>query len=289
MLYLLIVSFIWAFSFGLIKDNLTGLDSNLVACARMALSFLVFLPFLRLKGLRLSAGFGLMGIGAVQFGVMYATYIYSYQFLPAYQVALYTIFTPLYVTLIDNLLSRRLELRFIAAALLAIVGAYIIVRRDIHSFELQAGFALLQVSNLSFALGQVLYKRYMNRKGTLKDHHVFSLLYLGALAVTAAGASLTTDWTQVSLTLKQGLTLLYLGVLASGLCFFLWNFGARRTDTGTLAVMNNFKIPLAVACSIVFFKEEGDLPRLLLGGGIIVAALLLNEFLSKASRSIPPR
>ena len=44
---LFIVSLIWAFSFGLIKDRLAGLDANFVAAARLLISLLIFLPFLR--------------------------------------------------------------------------------------------------------------------------------------------------------------------------------------------------------------------------------------------------
>jgi len=49
MIYLLIVSLIWAFSFGLIKGQLTGLDANFVAAARLVVSLAAFLPFLRIK------------------------------------------------------------------------------------------------------------------------------------------------------------------------------------------------------------------------------------------------
>jgi len=51
MIYLLLVSIAWAFSFGLIKGNLAGVDSNFVSFARMAFSLLVFLPFLKYKNL----------------------------------------------------------------------------------------------------------------------------------------------------------------------------------------------------------------------------------------------
>ncbi|MBU0754577.1 MAG: EamA family transporter, partial [Planctomycetes bacterium] len=251
MIYLLIVSFIWAFSFGLIKGNLVDLDSNFVACVRMALAFVVFLPFTRLKGLNRGLVLFFVLVGAIQFGVMYAAYIYAYWFLPAHQVALYTIFTPLYVSLIHDGFERRFEIKRITTSILAILGAYIILHGDLHRFEFQAGFLLLQLSNICFALGQVLYRRKMCCHKSLKDLHVFGLLYLGAMVVTAAGAGWTMDWAQVHLTWKQCSTLLYLGLLASGLGFFLWNYGARRSEPGALAILNNLKIPLAVACSIL--------------------------------------
>ena len=72
-------------------------------------------------------------------------------------------------------------------------------------------------------------------------------------------------------------TLLYLGILASGVCFFLWNYGAKLVNAGALAIMNNVKVPLAIACSFIFFHESGNIPRLLGGGMIIVVALLINQ------------
>ena len=60
----------------------------------------------------------------------------------------------------------------------------------------------------------------------------------------------------------QVLVLLYLGLLASGVGFFLWNVGATRVSAGTLAVFNNVKIPLAVVVSLLFFAEQTDWLRL---------------------------
>ena len=51
-------------------------------------------------------------------------------------------------------------------------------------------------------------------------------------------------------------------MLASGVGFFLWNVGATRVRSGTLAVMNNAKVPLAVVVSLAFFGEQAPLPWL---------------------------
>ncbi len=93
MLALLVVSLLWAFSFGLIKGNLVGLDANFIAAARIGIAALVFLPFLRLKQVTRPLALRLLGIGALQFGVMYIAYNYSFKYLSAYEVALFTIFS----------------------------------------------------------------------------------------------------------------------------------------------------------------------------------------------------
>lgn len=278
MLYLLIVSIVWAFSFGLIKEYLTGLDSNFVACTRILISFLLFVPFLRLRSLNPLLAIRLLLIGMIQFGVMYVAYLYSFQYLAAYQVVIYTTFTPLYITCIADILDRRFRPRLLIVAIMAIVGTYIIVHKEMHRFEIQTGFLLLQISNLCFAAGQIFYKRLMNRHLELKDAHVFGLLYFGAFLVTAVPVAVTTNWSEIALGREQIVSLLYLGILASGICFFLWNLGARKTNTGALAIFNNLKIPLAVTCSLFVFGEEANLKTLLLGGTIILAALFINEY-----------
>ncbi|HBA92554.1 MAG TPA: EamA family transporter, partial [Anaerolineaceae bacterium] len=90
MIYLLVVSLIWAFSFGLIKGQLTGLDANFVAAARLVISLAVFLPFLRLRNVPGRLRLRLILTGAVQYGLMYIAYTYAFQYLQAYEVALFT-------------------------------------------------------------------------------------------------------------------------------------------------------------------------------------------------------
>lgn len=275
MLYLVFVSFIWAFSFGLIKGRLAGLDSAFISAARLGLALLVFLPFFRWRGLTLRLAAMLTAIGAVQFGVMYLAYNESFKLLQAHEVALFTLTTPILVTLIADALDRTLRLRALAAALLAVAGTAVIVFSGNPLRPTLTGMALVQLSNLAFALGQVGYKRFRARHGTLRDRDIFALPYLGGLAV-ALVAMLTHD-ISVTLNTPQVLTLLYLGIIASGLGFFLWNIGATRVNAGTLAVMNNAKIPLAVASSLLFFGESAGLPRLVVSLTLLGTALWLAE------------
>ena len=123
---LILVSLVWAFSFPLVKQlTLAGLDSYLIAFIRLAVALPVFLPFLRLSGVGRVLALKLTGVGAVQFGLMYVAYTYSYNYLAAYEVALYTIFTPLYVLLLHEGL-RGLNAWRLLAAFVVIPGAMVI-------------------------------------------------------------------------------------------------------------------------------------------------------------------
>ena len=287
MSYLFIVSLVWAFSFGLIKNNLAGVDSTFVAYARMLISTLVFVPFIKLRGIPWKTKVKLALTGLVQFGIMYIAYLAAFKTLKAYEVALFTIFTPIFVTLINDAFTRRFNLLHLAVALITVAGTWIIEGEAIQTSSVLTGFLLVQVSNLSYAFGQIYYRRLMGQHPELKDKEVFGYLYIGALEVTALATLQFTPYSTLTLTSTQLLTLLYLGAVASGLSFFLWNIGAREVNAGTLAVFNDLKIPLAVAVSLLVFGESTNIPRLLIGGAVIVGALVLNEGLTHRKSSQP--
>ena len=277
MIYLLIVSLVWAFSFGIIKGQLTGLDSNFVSFSRMFLSFVIFLPFIRIKKISSKYIIQLTLLGMVQFGIMYIAYILAYQYLKAYQVALFTILTPIYVTLINDAVERKFNSTNLISAVLAILGSAVIVLSKMSWIEISIGFLLMQISNIAFAIGQIYYRKIMLNLPDVADASVFAYLYFGAVLLTGVFSLFTTDYSGLSLSQNELLAIIYLGVIASGICFFLWNLGARKVEAGTLSVLNNLKIPLAVLVSLVFFNEAANLPRLISGGFIILIAMIIAD------------
>ncbi len=289
MIELFIVSLVWAFSFGLIKDNLAAVDPNFVAFARLFISLCVFLPVLRLKNLSRQVSLRLMLVGAIQYGVMYVAYNLSFRYLQAYEVALFTIFTPLYVTLVDNLFQRRFSRLHAATTLLAVAGTAVIKLTGAVQEDVWLGFLVVQLSNLGFAFGQVYYKKVMLGAPGLKDRQVFALPYLGGVLLTVLSTTLFGGWSSLHLAQPQILSLVYLGVVASGIGFFLWNYGARKVNNGALAIFNNLKIPLAVAVSLLVFGESANLVTLLVGGILILLALALNELVTNWSKVKPQR
>ena len=274
---LIAVSIIWAFSFGLIKGKLTGLDSGLVASIRLILCFLCFAPFI-FKVSQQKMRLRLMALGIVQFGIMYLAYIKSYQFLPGYLVAVFTIFTPFYVIALNVIFdSRSREAKKLIVALgavvLSIAGAAVIVFKTPGQEDFVIGFIILQLANIAFAIGQWNYQRWADQGSNAGN---MSWMYLGAALFASMISFPQLDWGSLSITIEQILVLLYLGIIASGLCFYLWNSGSKQVSPATLAVMNNGYIPVAVVASIVLFSEEADLVRLSIGGGLILLSIIIS-------------
>ena len=278
--YLAIVSLIWAFSFGLIGSALTGVDSFLVATLRLGCATLVFLPFLRLQSIDRRNGLRLFLYGAIQFGLMYVCYMKAYQYLPSHLVALFSILTPVYVVLIHDLRSRQFSTRYLLAALLSVAGAAAIKIQGVPTGSIWIGFALMQVAGLSFAFGQVAYRDWKREHPAVHDHAVFALLALGGTCCAGLCSLFFANPEALAINPSQWQAILYLGCIASGLGFFLWNKGASRSNPGTLAAFNNALIPLAMLFSLFIFGEieavsAQALLRLALGGPLIAGAVIV--------------
>ncbi|MCP4293717.1 MAG: EamA family transporter [bacterium] len=269
-------SILWAFSFGLIKGQMSGLNPIDVAVGRLLLAALAFSPFLIKSSIKKADISRAMVLGAIQFGLMYWLYIASYQYLPAWMVALFTVFTPLYVVLISDLLDRRLRWRNLGASLIAVIGALVVVAKGLPEGATWRGVLLLQGANFCFALGQVHYPR-QKKSMAATDTVMVGWMYWGAFLVTGlivlvSGGFNYEPWSGPSI-----ISLLYLGLVPSALGFYLWNRGAARVSAGWLAVANNIKIPLAVLVSWLIFGETTEYWRALAGLFLILGSVFFSE------------
>lgn len=276
--YLLAVTVLWAFSFSLIGEYLAGrVDSDFAVLARVAVAALVFLPFTLWRGLprRLLAGFWLAG--ALQFGVTYLCLYRSFQVLTVPEVLLFTVLTPIYVTLLDDALARRFSPWALVAALVA-VGGGVVIRFERLEGEYLIGFLLLQLANLTFAAGQVLCRQLLMRYPTEQPlHRFFGHFFLGALVLVVPSFLLFGNPDKLPSTALQWGILLWMGLFATALGLFWWVKGSIRVDAGTLAVMNELHVPAGLVVNLLIWNRDADLPRLALGGAIILASLWLNR------------
>ncbi len=278
MRYLVFVTVLWAFSFSLIDEYLAGqVDADFAVLSRVVFAGLVFLPITKWHGVRRELVTGTVIVGALQFGVTYLCLYRSFLFLSAPEVLLFTILTPVFVTLFDDALNRRFSPVALVAALLAVVGAGVI-RYDGITGGYIAGFLLLQVANASFAAGQVGYKNLVKWYPTdIPPIRFFGYFFAGALLVILPSWLIFGDTTLMPQTIAHWSVLLWLGFGASAVGLFLWNSGATKVDAGTLAVMNNAVIPVGLLVNLIIWNRDADLIRLALGAVILLMALWINR------------
>ena len=247
MALLIITTILWAFSFSLIGEYLAGsVDSYFSVLMRVGLAALVFLPFLRTRG------------------------------QSPRTIVLFTVFTPLYITLIYDLLSgRKLRWGYLLSAALAVLGAAII-RYDKVSDHFWTGLLLVQLSNLCFAIGMVGYKRLMEVR-PMPQHNAFAWFYVGAFIVAVAAWFMLGNAQKLPTTTLQWSVLVWLGVVASGLGYFMWNYGATQVDAGTLGIMNNVHVPAGLLVNLAIWQEQPHWPSFISGALVILASLWVHR------------
>jgi carboxylate/amino acid/amine transporter len=274
---LIITTILWAFSFSLIGEYLAGhVDSYFSVLMRVGLAALVFLPFLRIRGHNLQTIGLYMLVGALQLGIMYLFGFQAYLYLTVSEFLLFTVFTPLYITLIYDLLSkRRLRWSYLLSAGLAVIGAAII-RYDKVSDHFWTGLILVQLANISFAIGMVGYKRLMETR-PMPQHNAFAWFYLGAFVVAAVAWLIMGNPQKLPTTTLQWGVLVWLGVVASGLGYFMWNYGATQVDAGTLGIMNNVHVPAGLLVNLAIWQQQPHWPSFIIGGAVIMASLWVHR------------
>src|SRR5690606_6377182 len=144
---------------------------------RVGLAALVFLPFLRTRGQSLQTVLLYMLVGAMQLGIMYLFSFRAYIYLSVSEFLLFTVLTPLYITLIYDLLSRRrLRWGYLLSAALAVIASQII-RYDKVIDRFCTGLMFLQFANITFAIGMLRYKLLMESRPMLQ-HTAFAWFYM---------------------------------------------------------------------------------------------------------------
>jgi drug/metabolite transporter (DMT)-like permease len=277
MLELVVSSILFSLSFGLIKSELSTLDPFLVSAIRLGLSLVAFLPFVRRTPVR--SALRLASIGFIQLGVMYCFYIMSFRYLLGYQVAILTIPTPLFVVAIDAFFERRWSGRSLASALIAMAASLIAVW-DSRGLEASLfAIVLVQISNVCFAAGQLLYRRHRLKQGEGEgDASSFAFVYLGAIVPPLLALLFIGDPSKGPETSRAWLALVYLGLVPAGLGFFLWNKGVAKVSAAAGGVMNTLKAPLAVVIAWLVFGEAIDFVR-------VIASLALMGVAARIAKS----
>lgn len=269
-----LVTAVWAFSFSLIGEFLAAtVDPYLAVSSRMILALLLFSPLLLRSRTAPTLALQLAGIGAVQLGVMYLLLYHSFLYLTVAEVLLFTILTPVYISVLDYYWRfKKLHWRWLGPALLAVAGA-LVMRYQALSSDFWFGLLLIQGANLCFAFGQVAYRRLaLGTVGSQQQH--FGWFFVGATSVSLLATALFANWQRLPETKLEYGILLWLGLVASGLGYWLWNAGARQVSANQLAVMNNVLIPAGLLVNFVFWQHAVNWWTLSAGSALILLSLV---------------
>lgn len=275
MRFLIIASICFSLSFGLIKNQLTGLPSDIIVELRLLLAGFVFLPFLKPLEFKkhLTASF----IGIIQFGLMYMFFIHAFKYLQGNEIALLTTSTPILVAVCSSFFGEKFKWSYLVCILFSVLGAVIVIWHNASFIFMTKGILLMLLSNFCFALGQVLWRRYISDK----DIELMATSYLAAALFVLPFAIINSTSGILFLSTSQWLSILYLGIIPTGIGFWLWNKGTKLVNPTTLAIINNLKIPMGVFFAVLIFHERINIFNFFLGGIFIITTIVLSNLFVK--------
>ncbi len=255
MIYLILVSILWSFSFGIIKYGLAGIDSAFISLMRSLIALLFFASLTLYNFKKFSFDVRLILIGAIQFGLMYVLYIQSYQYLPAYLIATFTITTPIFIGIFSQLYDNMsFSSNGKLSIILVVIGSLMMRFNVVNPLDYWLGFFLIQCANVCFAIGQIMFKRWHSKNTSVNIIYNFSQMFFGAVLITSIFSFINS--TNLSMLNTSNLyALLFLGLFSTGFGFLAWNIGATQVSNERLAVMNNAVIPIAILNSYLIFGE----------------------------------
>lgn len=248
---------------------------------RLLLGLAVLVPIERARGFAPPHGrtrLSLLSVGALGLGISLGTQFVGTDLSTAVNGALVTGASPAFVVLFALiLLNEKLTLRRLASIGLATAGVLVIVDPTAADFgsDTFLGDAFLAVSALTWGLYSVLVRRVTLQHSLPSLTVTVYALFGGLLLSIPASAIELSQRSLGEVDIGIVLAVLYLGLASTAFALLLWN-RAFSLLPAMLASLCFFAQPLAGAILATSILGQEMTINLWLGGGLIIAALLLS-------------
>jgi drug/metabolite transporter (DMT)-like permease len=270
---------LWSSTFLFVRLGVTTIPPLTFAWTRLLLALAILGPLALTRGWfhgLTRRDVALIGAtGVLILGVNYALLFWGAQFIPSGLVAILQSATPVVGLTIGWLLgSEQISARKLAALGTCVLGVLVIFG-DAASVSRDTGMAAsvaVFLGSCSLALGYVALKTYGRQLHpapviTIQTFAAAVPLMMAALAIE--GSPLGAHWSPAAVA-----ALLYLGIVASVVAFWMNYWLLRRIDASLMLLMGVAEVPIAVALGVIFLDEPLHI-RTLIGAGCIAIGVAL--------------
>ena len=257
----LLVTFIWATSWVLVKLGLDELPPLTFAGLRYFLAFLILLPFAarkqNLKEIKTLSGIdwrNLILLGLIYYSINQGAIFVALALLPAIAVSMVLSFTSIVTAGIAiRTLGEKAGWMQWGGILLNLTGAYLYFYPVNFPRSQWLGILLAFIGMLANSVSTVLGRK-VNRMGKVSSVVITTIsMGIGATALLAAGL-FTEKFPLISG--KHFLLLLVLAIVNTALPFTLWNKALQKLDAIEASVINNLIAFQIAVLAWVFLGEK---------------------------------
>jgi len=288
----LLITLIWSSTWIVIKDQLGVVPPIWSVCYRFAIAGAAMMIIARMTGMRLGLGRGGHGwaalLGLLQFVLNYNLVYYSELYITSGLAAV--VFALLVVpnsALAWLLFGERITLRFAAGSAVAMAGVALLFVQEMRQSatppaEVLAGLGLVLLAVLAASASNVMQLAAGMKARPIAPMLGWAMLYGAAMDAGFALASVGPPTVESSAGYWLGLV--YLGVVASALAFWLY-YGIIRAIGPAKAAYSSVLVPI-IAMAISTVAEGYRWSALALAGGALALAGLVIAL--RSSRAPPP-
>lgn len=288
----LLVTFLWASSFILIKFGLKdGLPPITFAGLRYSFGFLTLLLLVISKRNHrdtLRSISGKMWMKLIVLGILFYTLTQGANFLglsllPANTVSLIYNFGPFFIALGSGLITKESPtLIQWVGVVLSIIGALVYFLPLQNSAGINLGYLVALISVLANSISNLL-GRQINFRSSLSPIIIttISMGFGGTLLLTLGG--LTQGFGPLDF--SQWLIIGWLAVVNTALAFTLWNTALRTLSAVEAGIINNTML-IQVAILSWVFLDESLAGKQILGMLLVIAGMVVVQVRNRMSREI---
>ena len=263
----------WGTSFVILKNALDSVPTLWILAVRFSIAALLLAL---VAGKRLKTMGRASFVGSVLIGLcLAAAYIFQTYGLKyttpgknAFLTATYCVLTPFFAWMAYK---RRPGFANVLAAFLCIIGIGLVSLNG-DGRGINPGDLLTLVCGAFYAIQIILMERYVGDCDALS---VSTVEFATAALVCWVGTALF-ETAPGPLSPSLWLSILYMAVICTALCFFLQAWGIQYTPASTAAVILTFEAVFGALCSLLFYHEELSL-KMLAGFVLIFLSILLSE------------
>ncbi|MCH4890063.1 DMT family transporter [Acidaminobacter sp. JC074] len=269
---LLLVAILWGTTFVTSKFSLNELGPLTIISMRfiLAVSFMSIIFRSHIKDIQKSDIIGGMIVGSVLF-IAFATQLIALNYTEpgkqAFLAGTYVIFVPF---LVWGVTKKRPDTKSFVGAFACMIGIAMLTLKS--GLSISFGDSLTLFSSVFFALHILTTGHFVKKSTPVK----ITIVQFATVAVLSTVSALAFEGVPSQMSPGIMIGILYLGIVCTGLAYFLQTFGQNYTKSTHTAIILSLEAVFGSLLSVIFMKEVFT-PVMILGCVIIFASVLIIE------------
>lgn len=276
--WLLLVTIVWGSTFFIIKDTVGTVNPYIIVFIRSALAFTVIFLYTAFskKGKLFHTKVFFQGIALGFFlGVSYMAQTVGLQYTSTGHSAFITSSAVVVVPFILFLFFKVKIITIDWIAILIVLGGLFLLTYDLET-SINKGDIITVLSALSGAMHLVIAGRFIQKSETLP---LVSYQFFGTMLFSLI-VWLLTGMPSVTISLKAGISLVYLGLFGTLFCFFIVVWVQKYVSSLKTAIILSLE-PVFAALFGYFIISEVLNSKELVGAVLILAGVLVHSIFKK--------